>query len=260
MRRWALAAALLASRAAAQSPMPYQKPPDAAPAPAPAVSTAAVAASTAAATVAASTSTAPTDEVAGHGFKVGGAGPKAKLSRPMHAVIHKDAADWEPLSVREGGVPGAAENSVALKVVKLKGRMKGENSKAKSVARLHHGKRDSRWLAISLYPKALERKRTHLEIRLRIVEGYVEEVQAAAVKVTDERASSGKPLDSFELREQGIEYEEELPGSGQLVVAELDPRAGAGSANSGRLEKAEFADKDLGFVNLSWSVKGVRAP
>jgi hypothetical protein len=250
-------AVMLAAPAAAQSPMPYQKPDAAAP---PAASTAAVTASTAAATVAASTSTAPTDQVAGHGFKVGGAGPKAKLSRPMHAVIHKEAADWEPLSIREGGVPGSAENSVSLKVVKLKGRMKGENSRAKSAARLHKGAKDSRWLVISLYPKSLERLRTHLEVRLRVFEGYVEEIQAAAVAVTDSRRQkTPNLLDSYDLREQGVEYQEELPGSGQLVVAELDPRPGSASVNSGRLEKAEFALKDLGFVNLSWSVKGVRA-
>jgi hypothetical protein len=247
----------LAASAAAQSPMPYQKPDAAAP---PAASTAAVTASTAPATVAASSSTAPTDEVAGHGFKVGGAAPRAKLARPMHAVIHKDAADWEPLSIREGGVPGSADNTVSLTVVKVKGRMKGENTKAKSAARLHKGAKDSRWLVISLYPKALERKRTHLEVRFRVFEGYVEEISAAAVAVTDRRRQrTSQLLDSYDLREQGVEYQEEQPGSGQFVVAELDPRPGSSSVNSGRLEKAEFADKDLGFVNLSWSVKGVRA-
>jgi len=213
------------------------------------------------ATVAASTDTAPTDEMAGRGFKVGGDEPKAKLSRPMRAVIHKDAADWEPLGVRQGGIPGAADNTVSLKVVKIKGRMKGENSKARSVARLHKGKKDSRWLVISLYPKSLEAKRTHLELRFRIFEGFVEEVSAAAVTVTDRRRQrSSRLLDSYDLREQGVEYQEELPGSGQFVVAELDPRPGASSVNSGRLEKAEFADSNFGFVNLSWSVRGVQGP
>ena len=227
-----------------------------APAAAPAASTETVTASTAPPTGAAP----PTDEVAGHGFKVGGGAPKVKLRRPMHAVIHKDAVDWEPLSLREGGVPGASENTVALKVVKIKGRMKGENSKARPAARLHKGKKDSRWLVISLYPKALERKRTHLEVRFRVFEGFVEEVEAAAVTVTDRRRlPAGKLLDSFDLREQAIEYQSERPGSGQFIVAELDPRPGRDAVNSGRFEKAEFADKDFGFVNLSWAVKGVRA-
>jgi len=245
--RAALLAALLAGPAAAQSGLPgYDKPAEA-----PAASTATA--------VAASSSTAPTDEVAGHGFKVGGDAPKARLTRPMHAVIHKDAVDWEPLSLRVGGLPGAAENVVALKVVKIKGRMKGENTKSRSVARLHKGKKDSVWLVLSIYPKSLERRRTHFELRFRIFEGFVEEANVSAVTVTDRRRPApGKLLDSYDLREQALEYESERPGSGQLVVAELDPRGSPSSVNSGRLEKAAFADKDLGFVNLSWSVKGVK--
>lgn len=185
---------------------------------------------------------------------------QAKIVRSLHAVIHKDAADWEPLSLRAGDVSGSAGNAVSLKLRKVKGRLTGERAKAKSAARLHRGAKDSRWLVISLYPKALEGKRTHLEIRFRIFEGFVEEAQAAAVTVTDRRRlPSAQLFDSYDLREEGVEYQEEQPGSGQLVVAELDPRSGASSVNSGRLEKAEFADKDLGFVNLSWSVRGVRA-
>ena len=244
-------AVYLAASAAAQNPMYGANT-------APAAPPETVAASTAPA--AASTTTAPSGEASGRGFKVGGAEPKAKLARPLHAVIHKDAADWEPLSLRAGGVPGSADDAVSLKVVKIKGRMKGENSRARSSARLHKGKKDSRWLVISVYPKSLERRRTHFEVRLRIFEGFVEEAEAAAVTVTDRRRTSGRPLDSFDLREQAIEYESEKPGSGQIVVAELDPRPGASARNSGRLEKAEFADKDLGFVNLSWSVSGLKAP
>ncbi|MBI2788763.1 MAG: hypothetical protein HYX59_08790 [Elusimicrobia bacterium] len=246
-----LFAVLLAATAAAQNPMYGANAP-------PAASTETVTASTAA--VSASTSTAPTDETAGRGFKVGGDAPKPKLARPLHAVIHKDAVDWEPLGLRVGGVPGAAENAAALKVVKVKGRMKGENSKARSVARLHKGKKDSVWLVISLYPKSLERRRTHFELRFRVFEGFVEDVEAAAVTVTDRRRQkSDRLLDSWDLRDQAIEYESERPGSGQFVVAELDPRPGSSARNSGRLEKAEFAHKDLGFVNLSWSVRGLKA-
>lgn len=239
--RTAALAVLLVRAASAQSPM-YGAPP---------------AASTE--TVTASTTTASIDDVAGHGVKVAGDAPKVKLVRPMHAVIHKDAADWEPVGLRAGGVPGAGENAVAVKVVKIKGRMKGESSKARSAARVHKGKKDSRWLVIAVYPKALEQKRTHFEVRFRIFEGFVEEAEAAAIIVTDRRRQkSGRLLDSFDLREQGIEYQEEKPGSGSFVVAELDPRPTKSAANSGRLEKAEFADPDLGFVNLSWSSKGVR--
>jgi len=241
----------IAASAAAQNPMYGAEAP-------PAASTQAVAASTAA--VSASSSTAPSDDASGRGFKVGGEEPKPKLARPLHAVIHKDAVDWEPVGLREGGIPGSSQNMAALKVVKVKGRMKGDDSKARSVARLHKGKKDSVWLVISLYPKALERRRTHFELRFRVFEGFVEDVEAAAVTVTDRRRQkSDRLLDSWDLRDQAIEYESERPGSGQLVVAELDPRPGSAARNSGRLEKAEFAHKDLGFVNLSWSVRGLKA-
>lgn len=240
----------IAASAAAQSPM-YGA--DKAPEPAPAASTAAVSASTATAPAEPSE-----DGATGRGFKVGGDEPKPKLRRPMHAVIHKEAVDWEPLSLRVRGVPGAATNAVALKVVRVKGRMKGENSTARSAARLRKGPKNSTWLVISLYPKSLEAKRTHFELRFRLVEGFVEQVEAAAVKVTDRRRQkSSRLLDSFDLREQAIEYESEKPGSGEIAVAELDPRPGSSARNSGRLEKAEFAHKDLGFVNLSWSVRGL---
>lgn len=239
----ALLAALLAVPASAQTGLPgYDK-----------------AASTETATVETSSSTAPSEEATGRGVKIAGDEPKKKIVRPMHAVIHKDAVDWEPIGLKAGGVPGAADNAVALKVVKIKGRMKGENSPARSAARLYKGKKDSRWLVISVYPRSLEKKRTHFELRFRIFEGFVEEVEAAAIIITDRRRQkTGRLLDSWDLREQAIEYQSERPGSGMLVVAELDPRLGAAARNSGRLEKAEFPGSDFGFVNLSWSSKGVR--
>lgn len=246
-------ASLLAVAAAAQSPMYGANA-------APETSTAAVAASTAAVSIS-SAPASPEDDSTGRGVKVGGEEPKPKLRRPLHAVIHKRAAEWEPLSLRVRGVPGAATNSVALKVVRVKGRMRGENSAARSAARLHRGPRNSTWLVISLYPKSLEARRTHFELRFRLVEGFVEEAVAVAVTVTDRRRQkSDRLLDSFDLRAQAIEHETESPGSGEISVAELDPRPGASARNSGRLEKAEFAHKDLGFVNLSWSVRGLAKP
>ncbi|UPT75165.1 MAG: hypothetical protein M0D55_05495 [Elusimicrobiota bacterium] len=115
--RAALLAVVLCGPAAAQTGLPgYDKPADPAAAAPPAASTE---------TVSASTATAPADDSSGRGFKVGGDAPKPKLARPMRAVIHKDARDWEPLSLREGGIPGAGENVAALRVVKVKGRLKG---------------------------------------------------------------------------------------------------------------------------------------
>ena len=78
----ALLALALVGSAAAQSPLPYSG--DAPPAPpAPAVSTAAA--------VSASTDTLSNDVTSTAGVKIGGGAPKAKLSRPMHAIIHPDA-------------------------------------------------------------------------------------------------------------------------------------------------------------------------
>lgn len=201
--------------------------------------------------------TPPTDEIAGRGFKIADGAPKARLARPIHAKIHREAADWEPLTLREGGIPGSLENAVSLKVLKVRGRLKGERTAAKAAARLHKGARDSRWLVIALHPKALERRRTHLEVRFRVFEGYVEEIKVAAVTVTDRRTLSARLYDSYDLRKEGVEYREEIPGSGDLTVAALDPRPGSASVNSGRLDNAEFGDPSLGFVSLSWSFKGV---
>lgn len=255
----ALVAALAAS-AAAQTGLPgYDKPAGQAPAAPPAASTATVAASTAAVSASTATaSTAPTDVAIHGGVSRAGGAPKVKLERPMHATIEKEAADWEPIGLKAGGDPGQAENGVTLKLVKSKGKLKGEASRAKSTAALHKGKKDSQWLVVSVRPKSLEKRRTHLEVRFRLFEGFVAEVVVAAVTVTDRRRAPSKPLDSFGLREEGIEYESEQPGSGLVVVSALDPRPKPGSRNSGKVEKAEFADPDLGFVNLSWSSTGVK--
>lgn len=243
---------LLAASAAAQTGLPgYDKPA----APAPAASTATVTASTT--TVATSTSTAPTDEALHGGVKRAGDAPKAKVSRPMHATVHKEAADWEPVGLKVSGDPGQAEDRAVLKLVKVKSALKGETSRATSSASVHKGKKDSTWLVVSVRPKSLAVRREHFEVRFRLFEGFVEEVVVAAVKVTDRRKPA-KPLDTYGLREEGIEYEEELPGSAMVLVSALDPRPRKDAKNAGKVEKAEFADPDLGFVNLSWSTSGVK--
>ncbi|MBI3289301.1 MAG: hypothetical protein HYZ74_07265, partial [Elusimicrobia bacterium] len=62
-------------------------------------------------------SSTPTDENSGRGVKVATA-VTPKLKRPIHAVIHKKSADWEPVSLRAGGDPGQAATTVLLKLVK----------------------------------------------------------------------------------------------------------------------------------------------
>lgn len=237
---------LLAALASAQSPMPVA-PQEALQTPPPAASTAtAVAASTAAAEVAVSTG----------GVKVAGAAPKAKLTRPIHATLHPESKDWEPLSLKPGGDPEAVETKVVLRQEKVKGKLKGAASKAKATARVHKAG-DARWLVVSVWPKSLERRRLHLEVRFRIVEGFVEDAKALAVSVVD-RGYTGAGLDSDELRERGVEFEEESPEKGAIVVSALDPRPSKTARNSGTLKMAAFGDKDIGLVDASWAVVGLK--
>ena len=173
-------------------------------------------------------------------MKIAGDVPKPRLKSALHVVIHPDAKDWEPLSLRAAGDPGQAESAVLLRQVKSKGKLKGVASKAKASARVVAAKHD-RWLVVSVFPKALEKSRMHFEIRFRVVEGFVEDVKVEAVSVVDPRPGVGAGFDSYALRAEGIEFQEESPGSGQIAVSALDARPGKGSFNAGKLKLAEFA-------------------
>jgi len=239
----------LAAGASAQSPLPTA-PSDAAPqnpAPAPAVSTAAAVAPSTASAVAVSTG----------GVKIAGE-TKPKLARPIHATIHPDAKDWEPVSLKPGGDPVAVRTEAVLRQAKVKGRLKGAASKAKAFARLRRAKHD-RWLVISVFPKALERRRLHVEVRLRLVEGFVEDAKVSAVSVVDRRYT-GAGMDSDELRARGVEFAEESPERAQVLIAALDPRPSKTALNAGALKLAAFADADVGLADVSWSVTGLPAP
>jgi hypothetical protein len=231
--------AAFALAAAAQSPAPYSGD-------APAVSTAPAASTATVVEVATSTG----------GAKIA-TGAKPKLSRPIHAVIHADAKDWEPLAVKAGGDPLQAETKAILRQEKVKGKYKGAPSKAKASARLHPAGKNDRWLVVCVFPKALERKRRHFEVRLKIVEGFVEEAKAAIVSVVDRRPGVGAGLDSFELRAQGVEFEEDSPASGTVVVSALDSRPSKSAFNAGTLKLAAFDAQDVGLADASWSVKGL---
>jgi TPR repeat protein len=236
----------LAAGAWAQSPMPYSGEPKPAPAPAPAASTATV--------VAASTVTV-VDTSTG-GVHVGTGSPQAKLSRPIRAVLHPEAKTWEPLSLRAGGDPGQAETKAVLLIEKIHGRYKGTASKAKAIARLRRRK-DDVWLIYSVFPKALERRRAHFEIRLRLVEGFVENVEASLVTVVDRHPGVGAGLDSDGLRAQGVEFEEDSPASGAILISALDPRPSKKAYNAGTLKQGAFADKNAGLADVSWAVTGL---
>lgn len=239
----------LAAAASAQSPMPYGSG-DVQPAvsSAPAVSTAAA--------VSASTETA-TVEVSSGGVKIAGGEAKPKLKRPIRATIHPEAKDWEPIALKAGGDPGQAETKAVLREEKVKGKYKGTASKAKASARLRAGK-DASWLVFSIFPKALERRRAHFEIRLRLVEGFIEDAKANLVSVVD-RQYTGAGMDSDELRARGVAFEEESPASGQILISALDPRPSKTAFSAGTLKLAAFADKDVGTADVSWSTTGLRA-
>ena len=244
-----LAAAL---NAAAQSPMPYNAAPASTPPPS-ISSAAAVSTSTA---VSASTDTANFPVTTG-GFHVAGA-VKAKLTRPIRAILHAEAKDWEPLSLKAGGLPELATTAAVLRQEKVKRKLKGTPSQAKATAHLIQRK-DTSWLVISVFPKGLEKKRAHFEIRFRLFEGYVEDVKASLVTIVDRR-SGGALLNSDELRARGVEFEEDSPASGHVLIAALDPRPLKTARNAGTLKLAAFADKDAGLADVSWSTTGLTVP
>lgn len=246
----ALLVLALAGAASAQSPMPYSgdAPPPAA-STAPAVSTGAA--------VSSSTDTLSNVVTSTAGVKVGGGAPKAKLSRPMHAIIHPDAKDWEPVALKAGGDPGQAETKVTLREEKVRGKYRGAGVKAAASARLYKAGED-RVLVIRVFPKtAVDRRRVHFEVRLKIAEGYVDEVKAAAVTIVDERPNVGAGLDVHELRARGIEFEEDTPASGTVLISAIDPRPSKTAVNSGVLKLASFANKVVGLADVAWSAKGL---
>ncbi|MFI5349561.1 MAG: hypothetical protein ACHQ2Z_08465, partial [Elusimicrobiota bacterium] len=236
-----------ARNAAAQSPMPTNTEPSASAAPA--VSTEAVVASSGAAV----------DVVASTGGVKIETGVKPKLARPLHAVIHAEAKEWEPVALKAGGDPFQAETKAVLREEKVKGKYKGTSSKATASARLHKDGKYDRWLVVSIFPKELERRRMHIEARFRIVEGFVEEAKAELVSITDRR-QSGAGLDTFELRERGVEFGEASPASGTLLISALDPRPSASALNAGALKLAAFDNALVGLADVSWSVKGLLPP
>ncbi|MFI5346002.1 MAG: hypothetical protein ACHQ51_06475 [Elusimicrobiota bacterium] len=241
---------VLALNAAAQSPMPYNSAP-AAPPPAsaaPAVSTeTAVSSSTDTVNVSISTG----------GVHVAGA-VKAKLTRPIRAILHATAKEWEPVSLRAGGDPVMAQCKAVLRQVKVKKKLKGVSSPAKATVRLIKKKDDS-WLIVAVFPKGLEKKRAHFEIRFRLFEGYVEDVKVALVTIADPR-TGGWMLNAEELRSRGVAFEEDSPATGQILISALDPRPSKTAFNAGQLKMAAFAGEDVGLSDVSWTATGLSAP
>lgn len=164
--------------------------------------------------------------------------------RASKVKVHGEAADWEPVSVKLGGDPEQARTFF-------------KKGPAKAAARLYPSGED-RLLIVSVYPAALRASRTHIELRFLIIEGFLEQVKAAAVRIVGGRyAPSDDQEDSKTLQRKGIEYAEEFPGSGDVRLAAIDPGPGAQALNAGTLKAATFGARDLRFVNLGWAVTGV---
>lgn len=182
--------------------------------------------------------------------------PKVSRTRRSRVIVHKEAADWEPVSVVLE--PGAGRRTAFERLVQgySGGVYRGKASPVKAAARAYRAKGD-RWLVIALYPADLRPARTHLEARFRVQEGYLEEVKVAAVTRVGGDDARDEAEDSFSLSAQGADFTERFPGSAEVELSAIDPEPGARAANAGRVKFAEFGGQDLGFVGFSWSLTGV---
>ena len=180
----------------------------------------------------------------------------AAAQSTMRAAIPPDAREWKPVSVKAGGDPSRAETSALLRQEKVRGKYQGTPSQAKASARLHKAGKDL-WLVVCIVPRDLERRRLHFEVRLRIAAGFVEDAKVAAVSVVDRRPGAGAGLDSYDLHARGVDFEEDSPASGALLISALDPRPSKSAVNSGTLKRASFGGKAVGLADASWFVKGL---
>lgn len=197
-----------------------------------------------------STDTVDLTTAAPPGFVMPPEEPKPELARPLRVKLHKEGKDWEPVSVRAGaGDALAMSTSFERRIVRKKGR----RSKAKAVARLFP-KGEDKVLIVSIFPEALKKKRIHVELRMKLVEGWLEEVKVAAITAEGEAAE--EHLDSRKLKLAGIPFSEDFPAEAALSIVAIDPAGNAKAVNAGRL-KAEFGLEDLGLVSLTYKTKGV---
>ena len=197
-----------------------------------------------------------TEDVVGHGLKVaGGEAPVAVKGKSIAVRIHKEAVDWEPVSVVVIGDAGINENSVTRKVPGARG--KGHKSAAKAVARLHPYKGD-KMLVVSLYPASFKKSSVHLEVRLQIIEGYLEGASIAAItlKAGQQPVAYGAE-DSFTLGRRGLEFAEDFPAEAALKISAIDSKPGKTSRNAGSVSGADFGGKELGTISFFYGTQGV---
>jgi hypothetical protein len=186
-----------------------------------------------------------------------GAGGKTKKiaggGRAGSVRVPEGAGQWTPVGVRLGGGAGRNACSWRLKPVKIKGKkaLKGETSPARATARWTAMGEDKK-LIVSIFPKSLEERRVHLELRLPVVEGILERAELAAVAA---EAGAGPLDDAAALKAKGIPFQEEFPASADLRLSAL------GKDNAGTIKSAEFAERlpnglpGLGQLSCDFSAK-----
>lgn len=206
-----------------------------------------------------------------------------KFERRKSAVVGREASEWKPYPVKKISGGGAGSTSffrlvrkIAVKVPPVEGAespsegeapkekftisYKGTPSKARAVARTYKSS-GQQLLIVSVYPQQLKSGRIHLELRFIVDEGFLQNAKIAGVRILgDVPSAEREKWDSRLLRRQGIEFEEWAPSGGRIEIAHLDPLSGARGFNAGKVFMAEFGDKELGAVNLTYSVSGVAAP
>jgi hypothetical protein len=182
--------------------------------------------------------------------------PEQPAIPKSRVIVHKDAADWEPVSVRLRPAAGG-RSSFEAKLRKVGGRYRGRPSAVKAAARVHAAGEDS-WLVVCVYPASLRSQRAHMEARFFIQEGYLEKVELATVRIAGgEWSADDDKEDSFSLKAKGVDFNERMPGSAEVELSAIDPGPGPRACNAGQVHHAAFGGEDLGFVNFSWSVTGV---
>lgn len=112
-------------------------------------------------------------------------------------------------------------------------------------------------LIISLFPRSLRKRKSHIEIRFLIEDLIVESARVKLVTVDSDDAVGGG-MDSVRLKEAAIPFSEESPRRASLTLQEIDPGFDEVAANRGLL-KTRFDDPDVGRVDAGYSLIGVRA-
>ncbi len=175
----------------------------------------------------------------------------AMSSSRVHVRVGLDAEDWKPVSVRR--VSGGAGRTGFERQIK---RGRGQKSTARASARSYVVK-GGKQVIISVYPSSLRLARTHLEARFLVDRGELESASVVAVTMVGGIASpEDEKEDSVTLRAKGVDFLEESPASGTILLSALASGPGR-AANAGRVQDAAFGSSSLGVVDFSWTLSQV---